>query len=697
MSKLKILTIYPLFSRGYKNPKSHSQAQSQEAQSYFQFRFANEKIISLENKEFERDSFDFLDTNLNADYIINNYSITYSLKFDPYLNKYDTFSKKHHREKLYKLINDLDWENEYKIKVLKKEVNPYEDVFESYFDRRSSYKMANVNSLFKFQLFSPDYLMGYTPIMVVGDDGGFSDYIMWYANNSGFTTRIFAVPEKNAKIFKTAFRKEIDESKDEYLNIINVQKGLDIDEIEDFSSPQIEALCEDIITNTDGVGVSLFLARKFIKFKKEFNQEIKYKKFLLLNLIIGLSTLSKGGNFVIKIYDMYTHFTNSVLFILFNYFEKFTIIKPFSTRPHTSGRFVVCQKLTELKPKILSYLYDLYDKYINELASGRDIDFIYPISKVIKDENFTGYVLELNSLITEQRIESLEEIKTAYENQTLPKFDKMDIKKKCLELWKVPILHYDPRLIVTGRNILEEKNKKREQSGKGMNKLTSIQDTIKIYSEYDKYSDSLRSMIDMYGKNKVVGSIDDNKKKNEYREREREKEREKERESAKKYPREEKVKSQSKSDSKKKTSSGSKLEELKQRVIAEREANNGTKSNATLDAAESEELLRKKREMLMASFTDSSSKSKTKKEPKKKSFATPSYRNKPIEVSQDRRLNTSEKTLDKSESPITNPKDILKLKEKKIEESMKNRQAAESKKVTPNEKLMLELEKYKKK
>ena len=145
------------------------------------------------------------------------------------------------------MINEIDWDNEYKIKLLKKEINPYEDVFESYFDKRSSYKMANLNSLFKFGLYGIDYIVGYTPIMIVGDDGGFSDYMMWYANNNDFTTKIFAIPEKGNKIFKTNFRKEIDENKNEFLNIINLQKNCDIDEIENFTSENIKSLANDIL------------------------------------------------------------------------------------------------------------------------------------------------------------------------------------------------------------------------------------------------------------------------------------------------------------------------------------------------------------------------------------------------------------------------------------------------------------------
>ncbi len=111
--------------------------------------------------------------------------------------------------------------------------------------------------------------------------------------------------------------------------------------------------------------------KRNIKFNKEYSQEIQYKKFLLTNLILSFSTLTREGNLILKIYDMYTPFTISILYIMYNHFEKFIIIKPFSTRPHTNSRFIICNKFLESKPKILDYLYEFYDKYVSLIKEGK--------------------------------------------------------------------------------------------------------------------------------------------------------------------------------------------------------------------------------------------------------------------------------------------------------------------------------------
>jgi hypothetical protein len=371
---------------------------------------------------------------------------------------------------------------------------------------------------------------------------------------------------------------------------------------------------------------------------------LKYKKFLLLNVILGLSVLSKGGNLVIKIYDMYTYFTVSVLFLLYNYFEKFTIIKPFSTRPHSSSRYVVCQKLTEFQPKILEYLTELYEKYLDTLKIGKDLDFVYPVSKIIKDENFTNYVMEINSLIMEQRIESITEIKNLIENGLTPKFDKMDIKKKCLDQWRIPVLHYDPRQIISNKNDILTLKK-----SKGFTRLNSIQETAKVYSELDKYSDSIQNMINMFGGNSTTSNWSNENIKNEE----------------------------------------NTIRKLNAAISHTQRSD--VRQTPLQNSSFEEELLRKKREMMMSSDkTKSSSKKDSKSEIKKKSIAPPKKINGEI-------ISDGKQKDSKYENLYVEENDMINKKRKIIEESSKNRETVEKKKVILDDNLKKELEKYKKK
>ena len=74
---------------------------------------------------------------------------------------------------------------------------------------------------------------------------------------------------------------------------------------------------------------------------------MQYKNFLLINILLCFQILNKGGNFVIKIYDSFSLFTVSLIYILYKAFEKITVIKPFSTRPYSSSRYIVCEKFKD--------------------------------------------------------------------------------------------------------------------------------------------------------------------------------------------------------------------------------------------------------------------------------------------------------------------------------------------------------------
>jgi hypothetical protein len=104
----------------YRSLRSKNNARARDDKSYFQFKFYSEKVLVYENQEYNRTD---LDVGLNADQMVGSYYITYckviilclAAQFDPSLTKWDNFSKRHHRDKLYKYINEIDYDSEYKI------------------------------------------------------------------------------------------------------------------------------------------------------------------------------------------------------------------------------------------------------------------------------------------------------------------------------------------------------------------------------------------------------------------------------------------------------------------------------------------------------------------------------------------------------------------------------------------------------
>lgn len=71
-------------------------------------------------------------------------------------------------------------------------------------------------------------------------------------------------------------------------------------------------------------------------------EELELAKLIMSEVMIALSIQMYGGSFVLKIFDMATKFTVDILSILAYCYEDVSIIKPKSSRPANSEKYVVC-------------------------------------------------------------------------------------------------------------------------------------------------------------------------------------------------------------------------------------------------------------------------------------------------------------------------------------------------------------------
>jgi hypothetical protein len=75
-----------------------------------------------------------------------------------------------------------------------------------------------------------------------------------------------------------------------------------------------------------------------------------------------------GGDFVVKLFDAFTPFTAGILYILYRSFTRIALVKPFSSRPANSERYLLCKHLRVAKPeKVVSHL----KKVLRELQKLR--------------------------------------------------------------------------------------------------------------------------------------------------------------------------------------------------------------------------------------------------------------------------------------------------------------------------------------
>lgn len=131
-------------------------------------------------------------------------------------------------------------------------------------------------------------------------------------------------------------------------------------------------------------------------------QEVLSKRLYVCQCYTALNALRSGGHFVVKMFDLYTPFSVGLLFLMHLCFNKIAIIKPNSSRPANSERYLICSKLTNNKTtdQIRKYLQAtvqvLWDLH-NSQTDGLDIYEIVPASVMQENRGFCKYITESNN------------------------------------------------------------------------------------------------------------------------------------------------------------------------------------------------------------------------------------------------------------------------------------------------------------
>ena len=462
----------------------------------------NEKFQKIKNEDPPEEEF----PSYSAEEMCENYKTTLNLNIDYSSNNYDTFSKNHLRNTLIEQIKKIEWSNqESQINEAKKATNAYEDIKEIFFDKKTAYQLANINYLFNKKLIEKDNIYEGIPVFVVGDNGGLTDFILYYTiYKGGYLPKIFIIPEKKNSIKTAKFRKEIVDKKDDQIEILEefYQENKDLDENTNLSVDFIDNIAKKIEEKNNGDKVNLYIARKVIKFDPNSSQEMKYKKFFLINILLALKVLAKDGNFIIKLYDTFTPFTIGLIYIIFKNFGSVSIFKPVSTRQYSPCRYLVAENYIDEAENSIKYLEKFLNKYIEFTKNNYDVKYFLPMAELRKNENFLKIIPEINNGITEKRIDALQEITNFIDKRKTKLYDKMAIKKFFLDNWGLKIINYDEKLLL--KNQLNNRNN--SSSGRNYNyyapKRLTEEELAEMYKNVGNLDDDQQKMLDLMKQSK---------------------------------------------------------------------------------------------------------------------------------------------------------------------------------------------------
>lgn len=333
----------------------------------------------------------------------------------------------------------------------RRRANPYEKIGSSIFINRAAVKMANINKLYggicRYDYYVKEGRRKMYFSDVCAGPGGFTEYILWL--NQGHPVEGIGFTLKSAEDFRIRkFRPDARPPfKDgrKFTPYYGVHNDGDVTKNENLTS-----YAAKVRQDTGGHGVDLFTADGGFSVQGSENyQEEHLKQLVLCQFIAGLSVMAVGGTFVCKIFDTLTPFTAGLLYLLGLSFEAMSLVKPYTSRPANSEKYVVCLRFRGVSKAVLDHLY-MVNAWLSQYSRSRGEDVMLDMTKpdddirdiVVADTipaPFVDYLRSTNNACTRNVIKAAQRLLIYLADDYLVSQDQERIKRDCLAEWDLPI------------------------------------------------------------------------------------------------------------------------------------------------------------------------------------------------------------------------------------------------------------------
>lgn len=130
----------------------------------------------------------------------------------------------------------------------------------------------------------------------------------------------------------------------------------------------------------------------------DFNHKEQLHYYLILNEILAAVSLGKkGGNFILKMFDIFTESSIHMLYLLTSMYEEMYIYKPKTSRPTNSEKYVVCKGflLDSKQSEIIAHKIAVLSGQIKKIGNK------FCAFKLFKSipESFENYIKKINKSI----------------------------------------------------------------------------------------------------------------------------------------------------------------------------------------------------------------------------------------------------------------------------------------------------------
>ena len=342
--------------------------------------------------------------------------------------------------------------------------NPFETIKSAIFQNRAAVKMANLDKIFNWTLSQEDdqikrhekcpVVSGVVPSNensrtspmfyfadVCAGPGGFSEYLIWrkgYYNCHGFGFTLVGDCDFKLDKFLAGSSCYFDP-------YYGPKKDGNI-----YDPDNLEALEKYVKERTNNIGVDLVTADGGFSVEGQENiQEILSKRLYLCQFIAALSLCkvqsedSPGGNFVCKLFDIFTPFSVGLIYLMYLAFEKISLHKPITSRPANSERYIYCENLTEFGAEyIKKHLIEVNNKLDSFKVQKKEREFdvmeVIPMDIIRDDEDFFNYIVTHNETLARIQTLYLQKYRVFAKDPGKRDKDQAQIREEALVYWEIP-------------------------------------------------------------------------------------------------------------------------------------------------------------------------------------------------------------------------------------------------------------------
>ncbi|KAI3420231.1 hypothetical protein GPALN_003548 [Globodera pallida] len=376
---------------------------------------------------------------------------------DEQFGKQDRYCSKGLISELIEAKNVFDTMERKELDAARSRANPYETVKAGFFQNRAAMKTANLDKIFEWRLsweFDEERRLAKNPINdkdrcnvdrfsppfyfadVCAGPGGFSEYMLWrkaYYNAKGFGFTLAGKDDFKLDRFKAA-------SSDYFETFYGVNGDGDVTNPDNLES--LEKFVDDRIHT----GVHLVMCDGGFSVEGQENlQEVLSKRIYLCQFIVGLSLCrtetrpKKGGNFLCKLFDVFTPFSMGLIYLMYLSFERISLHKPITSRPANSERYIFCESLNSFgSSKVKKYLVEVNNRMESMERKKEDVMELVPDELIRGDDDFMEYIRTSIEEIARRQVFYLKKYRHFASNPGTFDQDQAKLREDALKYWDLP-------------------------------------------------------------------------------------------------------------------------------------------------------------------------------------------------------------------------------------------------------------------